>query len=105
MQLANLATSIVATHGPKEVLRHFQGVKRFARDQRLRLETRGWRVLDFEGNPLSESELECRREFILRGPLVIRAREYPFAEDLIVDDSGAPPGCHVTSPCPGVVAD
>ena len=80
----------VLTHGPYEVLRHFQGVKRFARDQRLRLETPGWRVLDFEGNPLSESELDRRREFILRGPLVIRDQEYPFAEDLIVDDSGTP---------------
>ena len=29
----------VLTHGPHEVLRHFQGVKFFARDQRLRLET------------------------------------------------------------------
>ena len=78
------------THGPHEVLRHFQGVKHFARDQRLRLETPGWRVLDFEGNPLSESEMERRREFNLRGPLVNRDREYPFAEDLTVDDSGAP---------------
>ena len=80
----------VLTHSPHEVLRHFQGVKYFARDQRLRLETPGWRVLDFEGNPLSESELERHRESILRGPLVIRDREYPFAEDLVVDDSGAP---------------
>ena len=77
-------------HGPHEVLRHFQGVKHFARDQRLTLETPGWRVLDFYGNPLSENELERRREFILRAPLVMRDREYPFAEDLIVDDSGAP---------------
>ena len=99
MQLANRAISIVAsaarkvtvlTHGPQDALRHFQGVKYFARDQRLRLETPGWRVLDFEGNPFSESELERRREFILRGLLVIRDREYPFAEDLIGDDSGAP---------------
>ena len=45
----------VLTHGPYEVLRHFQGVKHFARDQRLRLETPGWRVLDFKGNPLTES--------------------------------------------------
>ena len=45
----------VLTHGQHEVLRHFQGVKHFARDQRLRLETPGWRVLDFEGNPLTES--------------------------------------------------
>ena len=80
----------VLTHGPHEILRHYQGVKHFARDQRLRLETPRWRVLDFEGNPLSESELERRREHILRGPLVVRDREYPFAKDLIIDESGAP---------------
>ena len=80
----------VLTHGPHEVLKPFQDVKHFARDQRRKLETPGWRVLDSEGNPLSESELECRRESILRGPLVIRDREYSFAEDLIVDDSGTP---------------
>ena len=55
----------VLTHGPHEILRHYQGVKHFARDHRLRLETPGWRVLDFVGNPLSESELERRREHIL----------------------------------------
>ena len=43
----------VLTNGPHEVLRQFQGAKYFARDQRLRLETPGWRVLDFEGNPLT----------------------------------------------------
>ena len=80
----------VLTHGPHEILRHYQGVEHFARDQRLRLETPGWRVLDVEGNPLSESELERRREHILQGPLVVRDREYPFAEDLIIDESGAP---------------
>ena len=79
----------VLTHGPHEILRHYQGVKHFARDQRLRLETPGLRVLDFEGNPSSESELERPKEDILRGPLVFRDREYPFAEDLIVDESGA----------------
>ena len=77
------------THGPHEILRHYQGVKHSARDQRLTLEIPGWRVLDFEGNPLSESELERRKEHILRGPLVVRDREYPFVEDLIVDESGA----------------
>ena len=81
---------LVLTHGPYEILRHYQGVKRFARDQRLRLETPGWRVLDFEGNALSERELERRKEQILRGPLVFRDREYPFADDLIVHESGAP---------------
>ena len=79
----------VLTHGSHEVLRHYQGVKHFARDQRLRLETPGWRVLDFERNPLSESELERRKKHILRGPLVVRDREYPFAEELIVDETGA----------------
>ena len=39
----------VLTHGHHEVLRHFQGRPHFARDQRLRLETPGWRVLDFHG--------------------------------------------------------
>ena len=80
----------VLTHGFHEILRHYQGVRHFARDQRLRLETPGWRVLDFEGNPLSETELERRREQILGGPLVVRDREYPFAEDLIIDESGSP---------------
>ena len=80
----------VLTHGPHEFLRHFQGVKDFARDQRLRLEAPGWRVLDFEGNRLTESELERRRESILGDPLVIRDREYPFAQDLILDDTGGP---------------
>ena len=50
----------VLTHCPQEVRRHFQGMKHFARDQRLRLETPGWRVLDSEGNSLAESELERR---------------------------------------------
>ena len=74
----------VLTHGPHEILRHYQGVKHFARDQRLNLETPGWRVLDFEGNPLSKSELERRKEHILRGPPVVRECEYPFAEALPV---------------------
>ena len=80
----------VLMHGLHEILRNYQGVKHFARNQRLRLETPGWRVLDFEGNTLSESELERRRERILRGLLVVWDRKYPFAEDLIVDESGAP---------------
>ena len=70
----------VLTNGPHEIFRHYQGVKQFARDQRLRLETPGWRVLDFEGNPVSETELERRKEHILRGPLVVQDREYHFAK-------------------------
>ena len=78
----------VLPHGHHEVLRHFQGRRHFARDQRLRLETPGWRVLDFQGNPLTEDELERQREKIQKGPLVVRVREHPFAEDLISDESG-----------------
>ena len=76
------------THGSPEVLRHFQGIRHFARDQRLRLETPGWRVLGFDGKPLTEDELERQREKILPAPLVVRDREYPFREDLIPDASG-----------------
>ena len=76
------------THGSPEVLRHFQGIRHFARDQRLRLETPGWRVLGFDGKPLTEDELERQREKILRAPLVVRDTEYPFREDLIPDASG-----------------
>ena len=78
----------VLTHGGYEIIRHFQGHCHFARDQRLRLETPGWRVLNFDGNPLPEYELERRREKIMLAPLVVRDREYPFREDLIPDASG-----------------
>ena len=78
----------VLTHGGYEVSRHFQGHRHFARDQWLRLETLGCRVLDFDGNPLTEDELERQRERIMLAPLVVRDREYPFREDLIPDASG-----------------
>ena len=48
----------VLTHGHHEILRHFQGSKHFPRDQRLRLETPGWEVLDYEGNIMSPAEVE-----------------------------------------------
>ena len=75
-------------HGGYEVIRHFQGHRHFARDQRVRLESPGWRVLDFDGNPIPEDELERQREMIMLAPLVVRDREYPFREDLIPDASG-----------------
>ena len=78
----------VLTHGHHEVLQHFQGRRNFARDQRLRLETPRWRVLDFQGIPLTEDELEWQREKIQKGPLVVRDREHPFVEDLISDEAG-----------------
>ena len=79
----------VLTHGHHEILRHFQGSKHFPRDQRLRLETPGWEVLDYEGNVMSQAEVERQRERIMRAPLVVRDREYPFSEDVIVDETGA----------------
>ena len=45
-------------------------------------------MLDFHGNPLSEDELERQREKIRKGPLVVRDREHPFAEDLVTDEAG-----------------
>ena len=70
------------------MLRHFQRRRHFARDQRLRLETPGWSVLDFQGKPLTEDELERQREKIQKGRLVVRDREHPFADDLICDEAG-----------------
>ena len=79
----------VLTHVHYEILRHFQDSKRFPRDQRLRLETPSWEVLDYEGNAMSPAEVERQREKEMRAPLVVRDREYPFSEDVIVDETGA----------------
>ena len=79
----------VLTHGHHEVLRQLPGSKQFPRDQRLRLETPGCEVLDYEGNVMSPAELERQRKRIMRAPLVVRDREYPFSEDVIVDETGA----------------
>ena len=38
---------------------------------------------------MSPAESERQRERIMRAPLVVRDREYPFAEDVIVDETGA----------------
>ena len=52
------------------------------------VETAGWRVLGFQGNPLTEDELERQREKVQKGPLLVRDREYLFPEDLISDEAG-----------------
>ena len=78
----------VLIRGMHEILRHYQGTKPFPRDQRLRLETPGWRVLDFEGNVMRDEEVARQRDRILRGPQVVRDREYPSSEDLIVGSIG-----------------
>ena len=75
----------VLSHDSLELLRHFQGIRLFARDQRLRLETPRWPVLCFDDKPLTEDERQ--RDKILRAPLVVRDREYPFREDLIPNAS------------------
>ena len=79
----------VLTHGHRDILRHFQGSKHFPRDQRLRLETPGWEVPDYEGNVMSPAEVYRQQENIIRAPLVVRDREYPFSEDVIVDETGS----------------
>ena len=79
----------VLTHGHHDILRHFQGSKHFPRDQRLRFETPSWEVLDYEGNVMSSAEVERQREKLMRAPSVVRDREYPFSEDVIVDETGA----------------
>ena len=79
----------VLTHGQQEILRHLQGSKHFPGDQRLRLETPGWEVLDYDVNNMSPAEVKRHREKIMRAPLVVRDREHPFSEDVIVDETGA----------------
>ena len=71
------------------MFRHFQGSKHFPSEQRLRLETPGWEVFDYDGIAMSPAEVERQRERIMRALLVVRDREYHFAADVIVDETGA----------------
>ena len=57
-------------------------------DQQLPLETPGWIVLDFSGNPLPDEEVARQRVRIIRTPLVRLDLEYRFCEDFITDDAG-----------------
>ena len=82
--------SVVLTHGLHDILRHLHGDKTFPRDQRLRLETLGLRVLNFEGNPLGNDELEQQRVRVFRSTTVIRDREYPLGEGLNVNNCDSP---------------
>ena len=63
-------------------------VRHFARDQRLRLETPGWRAFDFDVKLFTEDELERQRDKLRRVPSVVGDKEYPFQEDLIPEASG-----------------
>ena len=80
--------SVFLIQGPHDILRHFHGANPFPRDQRLRLETLGLRVLNFEGNPLGNDELEQQRVRVFRSTPVIRDKEFPFGEDLNVNNCG-----------------
>ena len=77
------------TIGHHETLRHFQGSKHFPRDLCLRLKTPGWEMLDYEVNAIISAEVEWQRKKLMRAPLVMRDREYPFSEDVMVDETGA----------------
>ena len=79
----------VLTHGHRNFLLHLQGSTKFSRDQRLRLEMTGWEVWDYGGNAMSPAEVERQWEKTMRAPLVVRDREYPFSEDVIIVESGA----------------
>ena len=61
----------------------------FLQGQHLRLESPGWRIIDYEGNPMTEEEVEQQRQRVLRASQVVRDREYTSAEDIIVDIFGA----------------
>ena len=82
----------VMTHCQHKTLRTanlFQDSEHFSRDQRLRSETLDWEMLDCEGNAISPAEVERQREKIMRAPLVVRDRDYPFSEDVNMDKTGA----------------
>ena len=78
----------VLTHGSFEILRQYQSAKLFAMDQLLRLETLGWRVIDFNRNPLPDDEVERQWSRIIGTSPKQRDCEYHFWEDLITDDAG-----------------
>ena len=88
----------VFTHGPHEVLRHFQGVEILGSDQRLRLETPGWRVLDFERNHLIRMSLRVRESAFFE---VFRSLRVKSSLSLSIYYCGQfwSLGCQVTSRC------
>ena len=48
------------------------------------LKSSRWQVLNFESNHLSKTEIDRQRDRNMSASLVVRDREYPFSEDLIV---------------------
>ena len=78
----------ISAKGSYEILRHYQESRHYPRNRRMRLSTPSWRVLDFFGNPLSESDLALVQDEILKAPLHQLGQEFPFPEDLIPDSEG-----------------
>ena len=78
----------VLNHGHPEVLRIFKGARHFLRDQRLRLQTLGWRILDYQIKSLTEDELDQEKHKIRKCLSIILDHEHPFKASLIVDDGG-----------------
>ena len=66
----------------------FYGVKAFHRNLRLRLETPDWRLLYYEGNSMTDGEIERQRERFLRAPQLAMDIKCVLSEDLIMDSSG-----------------
>ena len=85
---AQSVEKMVLTPGHCEILRHYRRAHHFPRDQRLRIETPECRVLANRGNPFTEDELERQTEKIRKGRLVVRDREHPSTENLIVVKAG-----------------
>ena len=79
----------VLTYGNERKFATVTGQQFFPRNQHLKTETPSCEVLDYEGNAMSPAEVERQREKIIRVLLVLRDREYPFSEDVIVKESGA----------------
>ena len=57
-------------------------------DERVRLKTPGWKILDFGGNPMADEEIERPGAKIMCTPLVRLDREYLFRDDLVSNESG-----------------
>ena len=81
----------VLTRGSFQILRLYQGAKHVAMKKLLCLEIRGWSVLDFNGNPVVEEEVEWQRDRSLRTELVRHDWEYlSITQETGVDDPQQP---------------
>ena len=68
----------VLPHGLYEVLCHYRRAWQFQRDHCILMETRGWCVLDFQRNPLTENVLSVQNEKTRKVTLIVHSQEHPF---------------------------